>query len=325
MDLDLRLCGGCVRLATLGGALVLGCRSDGAGIERGNVSAAASAAIDGSAFPPIGIVTGDSPRPAVSPSATTLPTPSAALARTASAPLDDTACGGPPSPKAPLPHAEERKLAASQEGRYRFELKYPILQIDHEKRGEKLNQRLFELLRGLQSRFVQEAGAETGVPDPDNARWFEGKCEIAYQSSSFVSVACDTMEGPGAHPNLDQFAYNFQICPEVHLLALEDVCRALPRCKKELVDLINEDFRRGEKKETGIQFRAHPRSGPGSSPDMEHPVATLQAFGITPAGLRIYLFDELPHVLQAFAVVDLPAAKVRSVLREDVAARLWGP
>jgi hypothetical protein len=58
---------------------------------------------------------------------------------------------------------------------------------------------------------------------------------------------------------------------------------------------------------------------------MAHPVATLEAFAITPAGLRFYLFDELPHVLQAFAVVDLPAAKVRPVLREDLTARLWRP
>jgi hypothetical protein len=239
--------------------------------------------------------------------------------------VESTECGGPPSPRAPLPHGEERTLAASQEGRYRFELKYPLLRVDSEKRAEKLNQRLLELLRGIQHRFAQEVEGIAGAPDPDNARWFEGKCEIAYQSSAFVSVACDTLEGPGAHPNIDKFAYNFQICPEVHLLALDDVCRALPRCKKEIVDLINEDFRSGPKKETGIQFRVRPRGAPGAPPDMEHPVATLQAFGITPAGLRIYLFDELPHVLQAFAVVDLPAAKLRAILREDVAGRLWGP
>jgi hypothetical protein len=225
----------------------------------------------------------------------------------------------------PIPRAEERTLTASREGQYRFELKYPLLHLDHQKRAEKLNQRLLELLRGVEHRFVQEAEGAGGAPDPDNARWFEGKCEIAYQTTAFVSVACDTTEGPGAHPNLDKFAYNFQICPDVHLLALEDVCRALPRCKKEIVDLINEDFRSGQKKETGIQFRVRPRGGAGSSLDMQHPVATLQAFGITPTGLRFYLFDELPHVLQAFAVVDLPAAKVRPVLREDMAALLWGP
>ena len=46
---------------------------------------------------------------------------------------------------------------------------------------------------------------------------------------------------------------------------------------------------------------------------------------MTPTGLRFYLFDELPHVLQAFAVIDIPAAKLRPVLRDDVAGRIWAP
>jgi hypothetical protein len=58
---------------------------------------------------------------------------------------------------------------------------------------------------------------------------------------------------------------------------------------------------------------------------MEHPAATLRTFGVTPTGLRIFLFDELPHVLQAFGVVDIPSAKVLPVLREDLARRIWGP
>jgi hypothetical protein len=220
---------------------------------------------------------------------------------------------------------QERKLAATKEGFYRFELAYPLLAIEDEARAEKVNQGLVEQLRAIERRFVGESPGNDGTPDPENVRWFEGKCTIAYLSSAFVSVACDTMEGPGAHPNLDKFAYNFQICPEVRLVALGDLCRALAPCKKKIVDLINEDFRTGPKKETGIQFRVGPRGAPGQPPDMEHPVATLQAFAVTPAGLRIYLFDELPHVLQAFGVVDLPAAKVRPVLREDLAARLWRP
>jgi hypothetical protein len=217
-----------------------------------------------------------------------------------------------------------RKLAQTQPGQYRFEITYPYVPVDNEKAGRKLNPELLQRLVATQKRFVAQAQGENRPPDPDNARWFEGKCEIAYLSSSFVSVGCETMEGPGAHPNVDKFALNFQICPEVRPLALADLCGALPACKKKIVDLINEDFRSGPKKETGIQFRVGPRPST-EPPDMEHPVATLQSFGLTPAGLRVFLFDELPHVLQAFAIVDLPAAKLRSVLREDVAQRLWAP
>jgi hypothetical protein len=303
-------------MAVFAGALALGCRSDAGGGERANVNGASSSSVSPLASGAAEL----SPRsasPVASPSASALPA--------------NAGCGGPPT-EAPLPRAEERTLAASREGHYRFDLKYPLLRIDDEKRAEKLNQALSEQLRAVEKRFVREASGDPGKsltrdddgePDPENARWFEGKCAIAYLSSAFVSVACDTMEGPGAHPNLDKFAYNFQICPEVRLVTLGDLCRALPSCKKKIVDLINEDFRTGQKKETGIQFRVGPRGAPGQPPDIEHPVATLEAFGITPAGLRIYLFDELPHVLQAFGVVDLPAAKVRPVLHEDLAARLW--
>jgi len=317
MGLDFRRCAAGA-MVVFAGALELGCRNDSSGQERANVSHASPTPVS----PPASGAAETSPRsasPAASPSA--------------SAPLANAACGGPP-PEAPLPRAEERTLTTSQEDHDRFELKYPVLSIDDEKRAEKLNQGLLAQLRAIEKRFVQESPGDPGKsptrdgenkPDPENARWFEGKCAIAYLSSAFVSVACETMQGPGAHPNLDKFAYNFQICPEVRLVALGDLCRELAPCKKKIVDLINEDFRTGQRKETGIQFRLGPRGAPGQPPDMEHPVATLEAFGITPAGLRIYLFDELPHVLQAFAIVDLPAAKVSPVLREDLAARLWRP
>jgi hypothetical protein len=305
-------------MAVFAGAAPLGCRSDAGGGERANVSGASSSLVS-----PLASGAGEaSPR-----SASPVASPNA------SAEPPNGPCGGPP-PEAPLPRAEERTLAAAQEGHYRFELKYPLLRIDDEKRAKNLNQALLEQLRAIEKRFVRESPGAPGKsltrdddskPDPENARWFEGKCAIAYLSSTFVSVACDTMEGPGAHPNLDKFAYNFEICPEVRLVALGDLCRELVSCKKKIVDLINEDFRTGQKKETGIQFRVGPRGAPGQPPDMAHPVATLEAFAITPAGLRFFLFDELPHVLQAFAVVDLPAAKVRPVLREDLTARLWRP
>ena len=232
-------------------------------------------------------------------------------------------CAGP-SPGAPLPKLEKRTLAAKKDGRYRFELQYPRLGGSDDAVTEKANRLLVDRLSTLEKRFVEEAEKQGGEPDPDNARWFEGKCEVAFDSPSFVSVACETMEGPGAHPNVDKFAHTLQLCPEVKPVALADLCRALPECRKRIVALINDDFRTGEKKQTGIQFRVGPASS-GDPPDPEHPVATLQSFGITPAGLRIYLYDELPHVLQAFAVVDLPSAKVRSVMREDFARNSWGP
>jgi hypothetical protein len=235
----------------------------------------------------------------------------------------ESECGGAPPP-GPLPRLEQGKLAAQQEGRYRFELKYPRFHEDNEKAMRKVNQQLFEQLGAIKTRFVKEAESQGGTPDPDNARWFEGKCETAYHSKSFVSVACETMEGPGAHPHLDKFAYNFQICPEVRVLALADVCRALPECRKKIIQLINDDFRTGEKKQTDIQFRDGPVPH-GESTDPDLPIPALRTFAITPTGLRFYLFDELPHVLQAFAVIDIPAAKVRPVLRDEIARRLWGP
>jgi hypothetical protein len=251
------------------------------------------------------------------------PIPSASAAASSTAIAPDVDCGGVPT--APLPRLEQRKLTAERKGQYRFELKYPLFLEDNEKVTQQLNRQFLEHLTAIQKRFVKEAQTEDHAPDPDNARWFEGKCEIAYHSLSFVSVACDTMEGPGAHPNLDKFAYNFQVCPDVRLVTLADLCRSLPDCRKKIVELINEDFRNGEKKETGIQFRDGPMRSPGEPPDMEHPVATLRTFGLTPTGLRVFLFDELPHVLQAFGVVDLPASQLRPVLREDVARRIWGP
>jgi len=305
-------------MAVFAGALALGCRSDAGGGDRVNQNGTSSSSVS----PPASHA-GEAPPRSASPVAS--PSASAVLA--------NAACGGPPT-DAPLPRAEERTLSASREGHYRFDLQYPLVRIDDEERAEKLNQELLEQLRAIQKRFVRESSGDPGKsltrdddgkPEPENARWFEGKCAIAYLSAAFVSVACETMEGPGAHPKLDKFAYNFQICPEVRKVSLGDLCRALPPCKKAIVDLINEDFRTGQKKETGIQFGVGPRGAPGQPPDREHPIATLQAFGITPAGLRIYLFDELPHVLQAFGVVDLPAAKIRPVMREDLAARLWRP
>jgi hypothetical protein len=235
-------------------------------------------------------------------------------------PTRDNDCAGPPS--GPLPSLEQRKLTAQKQGRYRFELQYPLFHEDNEKLTQKLNAQLLEHLTGIQKRFVQEAENQDVESEPDNARWLEGKCEAAYHSKSFVSVACDTMEGPGAHPNLDKLAYNFQICPELRLLALTDLCRSLPECRKRIVELINDDFRTGDKKQTGIQFRTGPVPH-GESSDPEHRVAALRTFAITPTGLRFYLFDELPHVLQAFGVIDIPAAKLRPVLREDVAHRIW--
>jgi hypothetical protein len=229
-------------------------------------------------------------------------------------------CAGPAA--GPLPRLEERQLAKQQPGQYRFELKYPLFHEENERVTQKLNGHLLEQLTAVQKRFLKEAEGQDGS-DPDNARWFEGKCATAYHSKSFVSVACDTMEGPGAHPNLDKFAYNFQICPDVRQLELADLCRDLPDCRKKIIELINEDFRTGEKKQTGIQFRAGPALPHGESSDPEHPVATLRTFGITPTGLRFYLFDELPHVLQAFGVIDIPIVKVRSVLRDDLARRVW--
>jgi len=260
-------------------------------------------------------------RGATAASPSTAPIPHSAQAAASVLEKND-ACAGPST--GPLPQLEEHKLAAERKGQYRFELKYPLFHEDDEKVTQKLNRQLLERLKAIEKRFVSEAeGQETGS-DPDNARWFEGKCATAYHSKSFVSVACDTMEGPGAHPNLDKFAVNFRICPDVHELTLTDVCRSLPDCRKGIIALINEDFRAGEKKQTGIQFRDGPR-GQGEASDPEHPVAELRVFGITPTGLRFFLFDELPHVLQAFAVVDVPATKLRPVLRDDVARRIWGP
>jgi hypothetical protein len=237
----------------------------------------------------------------------------------------DAGCGHPPPPGAPLPKLEKRSLASQRDGHYRFDLEYPVLRASTKEIEQSVNRALVDRLSALQKRFVKDAEAHSDGSDPDNARWFEGKCALAYDSPSFVTVACETMEGPGAHPNVDKFAHNFRICPSVKALELADLCRSLPDCKKRIVELINEDFRTGDKKQTGIQFRVDSGSpGTPGTTDPERPVAKLQSFGITPAGLRIFLFDELPHVLQAFAIVDVPAGKVRSVLRDDVAHALWG-
>jgi hypothetical protein len=237
----------------------------------------------------------------------------------------DAGCAGPTPPGVPMPHFEQRKLASVKERHYRFELLYPVFPEQPEKVSSKLNREILEHLTVLQKRFVNQADAVATAPDPDNARWFEGRCDVGYHSMSFTTVVCETMEGPGAHPHLDKFALNFQICPDVRRLDLADLCRSLPQCRKKIIELINEDFRAGQKKETDIQFREGPAGTNGGSTDAEQPIAALRAFAITPVGLRIFLFDELPHVLQAFAIVDLPAAKVRPVLRDDVARRLWRP
>jgi hypothetical protein len=234
-------------------------------------------------------------------------------------------CAGPLPLGAPLPHFEQRKLASHKEGRYRFELTYPVFIEEDEKVAANVNRQLLEQLTAVQKRFLKETPAETQAHDPANQPWFEGKCDTAFYSPSFTSIACETMEGPGAHPNIDKFAVNFQTCPDVRRLALADLCRSLSECRTKIIELINEDFRTGQKKETGIQFRDAAMGAKGDSPDKEQTAATLRAFGITPVGLRFFLFDELPHVLKAFATVDIPAQKVRPVLRDDVTRRLWGP
>jgi hypothetical protein len=232
-----------------------------------------------------------------------------------------TDCGEAKPPSAPLPQVDQQKLTSERHGFYRFELQYPVFPDSTHKGHFALNRLLSQKLTTLQKRFLDGAGGEGRAPDPDNARWFEGKCELAYASRVFVSVACDTMEGPGAHPNLDKFAYNYRVCPDVREVTLSDLCRSLADCRRRIVQLINDDFRSGEKKQTGIQFREDTK---GTAGDTEQPVAKLDAFGITPSGLRVFLFDELPHVLQAFAIVDIPAAKLRSVVRDDVARQIWG-
>ena len=241
------------------------------------------------------------------------------------APVQEADCGGPPPAGAPLPRLESRQLASRQEGHYRFELQYPHLYADDAKVAQKVNDQLLEQLTVIQKRFIKEAVEEGRAPDSENARWFEGTCATTYHSKAFVSVACDTMEGPGAHPNLGKLAYSFQVCPEVRQLALADLCRSLPECRKRSIQLVNEDFRVDPKKETGIQFRDGPMGSRGEPPDMEHPAATLRTFGVTPTGLRFFFFDELPHVLQAFGIVDIPIGKLRPVLREDMALLIWGP
>jgi hypothetical protein len=234
------------------------------------------------------------------------------------------ACAGPLPRGAALPHFEQRKLASHKEGRYRFELTYPVFVEEDEKVASNVNRQLLEQLTAVQKRFLKETRGETEAPDPDNERWFEGKCDTAFYSPSFTSIACETMEGPGAHPNIDQFAVNFQICPDVRRLALADLCRSLPECRVQIIELINQDFRTGQKKETAIQFRDGAIGAKGDAPDTERTATMLRAFGITPVGLRFFLFDELPHALKAFAIVDIPAQKVRPVLRDDVARRIWG-
>jgi hypothetical protein len=305
----------CERVAFVGCLclVVSGCRSDAGAPEtkgqRANTPSAAAA----------------QPRAPEAPKhELTVPAQTAAAASTEPADTD-AGCAGPTPAGAPLPHFEQRKLASVKERHYRFELLYPVFHEQPEKVSSKLNREIAEHLTALQKRFVNQAEAAATAPDPDDARWFEGRCDVGYHSMSFTTVACETMEGPGAHPHLDKFALNFQICPDVRRLELTDLCRSLPQCRKKIIELINEDFRAGQKKETGIQFREGPAGTKGGSTDAEQPIATLRVFAITPVGLRIFLFDELPHVLQAFAIVDLPAAKVRPVLRDDVARRLWRP
>lgn len=311
-------------LAMAAAATSIACRNDvSSDAKRANPGAASAVSVGPSP-------NAEPPAPVAAPSSHTLPlgeprsAAEAALASAGgpSAAAPDAGCGVA-RPDAPLPKLEKRSLAAKREGRYRFELEYPVLRAKAEKIEQSVNRALLDRLSALQKRFVKDAEENSDGSDPDNARWFEGKCDIAYDSPSFVSVGCETMEGPGAHPNVDKLAYNFRICPNVKALELADLCRSLPECKKRIVDLINEDFRQGDKKQAGIQFRTESEA-PGSPADPERTVAKLQSFGITPAGLRVFLFDELPHVLQAFAIVDIPAAKVRSVLREDVARALWG-
>jgi hypothetical protein len=259
------------------------------------------------------------------PTASAPPAAPTAAAPSAGAADVEGGCAGPLPPSAPLPHFEQRKLASHKEGRYRFELTYPAFVEESEKVASNVNRQLLEQLTAVQKRFLKEIQTETQAPDPTNLRWFEGKCDTAFYSPSFASIACETMEGPGAHPNVDKFAINFQTCPDVRRLALADLCRSLPQCRTKIIELINEDFRTGQKKETGIQFRDGALAHGGDSPKKEQPAATLRAFGMTPTGLRFFLFDELPHVLKAFAIVDIPAELVRPVLRDDVARRIWGP
>jgi hypothetical protein len=316
----------CALLAIAAAATSIACRNDPAPAAKGANPVAASAI-------PVGPSPNAAPPSLAAPApGNTLPRGSAGARSAAESPLASasTSTSGLPdpgcsagAPGAPLPKLEKRSLAAKREGRYRFELEYPLLRTPSEKTEQKVNRALLDRLATMQKRFVKDAEQYSDDSDPENARWFEGKCAISYDSPSFVSVACETMEGPGAHPNVEKFAHNFRICPDVKALELGDLCRSLPECKKRIVDLINEDFRAGDKKQTGIQFRSESGTS-GGAPDPDSPIAKLQSFGITPSGLRVYLFDELPHVLQAFAIVDIPVAKVRSVLREDVAQLLWG-
>jgi hypothetical protein len=297
------------------GQLLAACRSesaDGSKKATSNAARGASAAVSTSSTS-----TSNSPAPGAAATGDSAPVALAApLAKSL-----DAGCGAAPAPGTPLPKLEQKKLAAKREGRYRFELQYPVLVEADSKMEQQLNRLLSQRLTAIQKRFVDESSGDESAPsDPDDARWFEGKCEVAYHSSAFVSVACDTMEGPGAHPNLDKFAYNFQTCPEVRLLTLVDLCRSLSACRQRIVELLNEDFRTGDKKQTGIQFRDSASSGPS---DPEHPVAKLDSIGLTPTGLRVFLFDELPHVLQAFAIVDLPAVELSNVLRADIAHAIW--
>jgi len=319
MQLMTRPCLSYQRVASVGCLclFVNGCRSE-AGAPDGKGRAAGAA----QATPSVSVSPTSAPAMATrEPAVNAAP----AVAVSANAAAQDGECAGPLPLGSPLPHFEQRKLNSRKEGYYRFELAYPVFQEAREKVAQKINRQLLERLTAIQKRFLKEAEATNGAPDPDNARWYEGKCDVAFYSPSFASVGCETMEGPGAHPNLDKFAINFEICPDVRRLTLADLCRELPECRKKIIELINQDFRTGKKKETGIQFRDGPGAEKVGAPDMEHPVVTLREFGITPVGLRLFLFDELPHVLQAFAIVDIPAAKVRPVLRDDVARRIWGP
>ena len=113
MGLDFRWCAAGA-MAVFAGALALGCRSDAGGGDRVNQNGTSSSSVSPPA-PHAGEAPPRSASPVASPSASAL--------------LANAACGGPPT-DAPLPRAEERTLAASREGHYRFDLQYPLVRID---------------------------------------------------------------------------------------------------------------------------------------------------------------------------------------------------
>jgi hypothetical protein len=214
------------------------------------------------------------------------------------------------APIAATPKVEVHNLKLSS--KYRSLIKYPAPVSSAPNVDKEIVAQIEADLKRRQREFNKSADeAIAGTKDePDGLKpdqvGLEIDCQQTFLSDTLFSIACtDVPALGGPYPDVQHFAYNFQFCAndKVRALHLPDVCRPGAACTKAIAKLINQTLKAGLAKDADVQIDAQSDA--------------LKKFAVTPKGLRFFVNEELPHVLDEAGTIDIAFGKLTAVLKAD--------